>query len=361
MSNLLSSNKDERKQRPIARGVFDYFPQAIAEVANVSFVGNQQHNPGETMHWSREKSTDHADCIARHLIERDTLDSDGLRHSAKVAWRALAMLQLEIEADEKKWGNDDRRDGQSIYDQKHNRQDAVAGFVAGIAEHMGMPGFRVTDLLDVNAYADARIKADPYEPTAFCMYGDPVQAVKVSGFEETEAYSVKAVLTQKAQDEVKLVSLGCSPKVAQHVVGGITYCGVQNAPYVYIFGPMRGYPKFNFPAFDAARDKFVQAGFNVISPADIDRAAGDENSDDQTTFVYRDFYSIFFLKVGTQNNGMLAALPRFERSVGATSEMYLARWLKLPVLSAATGEKLNMLEVCEADVLQSFEDFIKGQ
>jgi dATP/dGTP diphosphohydrolase len=86
-----------RKESPMARGVLDYFPNALMEVAHVSFVGNQQHNLGQEMHWAREKSTDHADCIMRHLAERGTLDSDGLRHSAKVAWRALALLQTEIE------------------------------------------------------------------------------------------------------------------------------------------------------------------------------------------------------------------------------------------------------------------------
>jgi hypothetical protein len=50
------------------------------------------------MHHARGKSNDHADCIARHLVDRGTLDTDGLRHSAKVAWRALALLQEELEA-----------------------------------------------------------------------------------------------------------------------------------------------------------------------------------------------------------------------------------------------------------------------
>jgi hypothetical protein len=49
------------------------------------------------MHHARGKSTDHADCILRHLIDRGTVDTDGIRHSAKVAWRALALLQLELE------------------------------------------------------------------------------------------------------------------------------------------------------------------------------------------------------------------------------------------------------------------------
>ena len=94
----LPTDPQNRKEMPVARGLLDYFPDAVAAVANVSFVGNQQHNPGEPMHWAKDKSTDHADCIVRHLIERGTLDTDGLRHSAKLAWRALALLQIEIEA-----------------------------------------------------------------------------------------------------------------------------------------------------------------------------------------------------------------------------------------------------------------------
>lgn len=79
-------------------GVIDYFPLAIIEVARISKRGNDQHNPGQPLHWARGKSADHADCIARHLIERGTIDTDGQRHSAKAAWRALALLQEELEA-----------------------------------------------------------------------------------------------------------------------------------------------------------------------------------------------------------------------------------------------------------------------
>lgn len=88
-----------RKQRPLARGVLDYFPDALMEVAHTSWVGSQQHNPGEEMRWAKEKSADEADCILRHLKDRGTRDTDGERHSAKVAWRALAMLQRELEAE----------------------------------------------------------------------------------------------------------------------------------------------------------------------------------------------------------------------------------------------------------------------
>jgi len=96
----LPTDSAARKGMPIATGVIDYFPDALAAVAEVSKAGNDKHNPGQPLHWAREKSTDHADCIARHLIERGTIDADGGgRHSAKLAWRALALLQVEIEAE----------------------------------------------------------------------------------------------------------------------------------------------------------------------------------------------------------------------------------------------------------------------
>lgn len=94
----LPTDAKSRKDAPIARGVLDYFPNALAEVAALSRIGNEQHNPGQPMHWAKEKSTDHADCIIRHLIDRGTIDTDGVRHATKVAWRALALLQTELES-----------------------------------------------------------------------------------------------------------------------------------------------------------------------------------------------------------------------------------------------------------------------
>lgn len=98
MSSGLPDDPKKRKTLPLARGVLDYFPAALAAVAEVSFVGNEQHNPGQPMHWARGKSSDHADCAIRHLMDRGLIDTDGLRHTAKAAWRALAELQLELEA-----------------------------------------------------------------------------------------------------------------------------------------------------------------------------------------------------------------------------------------------------------------------
>jgi len=94
---LLPTDPKVRKSYPIGTGVLDYFPLALAEIARVSLQGNEQHNPGEPLHWAREKSGDQSDTLIRHFLERGTLDTDGMRHSAKMAWRALALLQLEME------------------------------------------------------------------------------------------------------------------------------------------------------------------------------------------------------------------------------------------------------------------------
>ena len=89
-----------RKDTPIYSGVVKYFPDALKAVARVSKTGNDQHNPGQPLHWAKEKSTDHEDCIVRHLTDHaggEHWDTDGHLHLAKVAWRALAALQTYIE------------------------------------------------------------------------------------------------------------------------------------------------------------------------------------------------------------------------------------------------------------------------
>lgn len=94
----LPTDSKARKAIPLQNGCYDYFPDALAAVAMLSQAGNDKHNPGEPLHWSREKSSDHADCIARHQQERGKIDpEDGFLHDVKVAWRALAQAQLALE------------------------------------------------------------------------------------------------------------------------------------------------------------------------------------------------------------------------------------------------------------------------
>lgn len=98
------SNSNQRKNQPVFSGVLMYFPDAVKAIASHSWAGNMKHNPGEPLHWAKEKSKDHADCIARHLIDIgptwDAVDpeTDSL-HATALAWRALALLQTVLERD----------------------------------------------------------------------------------------------------------------------------------------------------------------------------------------------------------------------------------------------------------------------
>ena len=88
---------EQRKATPVYTGFLKYFPLAIAEVAKCSKVGNDQHNPNQPLYWDRSKSGDELDALTRHLLEAGTVDTDGILHSTKVAWRAMANLQKELE------------------------------------------------------------------------------------------------------------------------------------------------------------------------------------------------------------------------------------------------------------------------
>lgn len=86
--SIFPDDSAERKTFPLYSGVLQYFPSALAKLANHSYVSNEKHNPGEAIHWARGKSDDHLDAAARHLVEGDL---------AGLAWRALAALQLQCE------------------------------------------------------------------------------------------------------------------------------------------------------------------------------------------------------------------------------------------------------------------------
>lgn len=108
----------------------------------------------------------------------------------------------------------------------------------------------------------------------------------------------------------------------------------------YIAGPMRGYEKYNFPAFDRARDRGIRMGYNIISPADLDREAGiDENSPDITDpaevreIVQRDL-DVITKRLKVENGDGIAVLPDWPISTGAGAEVFVGRWLGLKIIDA---------------------------
>ena len=88
------------KKFPMFEGLLKYFPNALHYVSHVSLRANEQHNPGEPLHWAKEKSTDEPDALLRHLTEvakGNELDEDELLHRGKIAWRSLAFLERYLE------------------------------------------------------------------------------------------------------------------------------------------------------------------------------------------------------------------------------------------------------------------------
>lgn len=97
------SKAKQRKAMPVYSGVLKYFPDALKEVSKASKAGNDQHHPDKPLHWDKTKSFDNEDALVRHLIDhtKDPMDDDGVLHLTKVAWRALASLQIYLESNEK--------------------------------------------------------------------------------------------------------------------------------------------------------------------------------------------------------------------------------------------------------------------
>lgn len=95
----LPEDQEERNAMKLFDGFMAYFPNAMAEVAKLSYAATQQHHPDQPMHWDRSKSTDHLNKIGRHMIDAGKLDDKGQRHAAALAWRAMANLQEELERD----------------------------------------------------------------------------------------------------------------------------------------------------------------------------------------------------------------------------------------------------------------------
>jgi|TARA_R110000851_G_scaffold38098_5_gene97964 hypothetical protein len=85
---LLTHDNEKRKRLPLFTGAVMYFPDALLAVSHVSVGGNNQYHPEKHLHWDKNQPHDHLDSLMRHAVEGEW---------EKVAWRALAQLQNEID------------------------------------------------------------------------------------------------------------------------------------------------------------------------------------------------------------------------------------------------------------------------
>lgn len=104
---------------------------------------------------------------------------------------------------------------------------------------------------------------------------------------------------------------------------------------VYLAGPMRGYPEFNFPAFAKAAAKLRAEGYEVFSPAEkgqeivLDKNPGLQHD----TAFRREVFKADAIAVCESD--IIALMPGWEASAGARAE-----W----ALSAAVGLEFKYLD-----------------
>jgi hypothetical protein len=107
-----------------------------------------------------------------------------------------------------------------------------------------------------------------------------------------------------------------------------------HTPTVYIAGPMRGIEDFNFPAFDEGRDyvKGLLQEYQPISPADVDREAGDCEDLDINN-VAEDLFQTCMrrdLEIVANAHAVLL-LKGWEESTGANNEVFVANACGVPL------------------------------
>jgi len=110
---------------------------------------------------------------------------------------------------------------------------------------------------------------------------------------------------------------------------------------VYIAGPMAGIKDFNFPAFDEAEKRWNGAGHTPISPATISRAVtGKKRIPESNVDSLHIKIAIEIGLICLECCEVIALLPGWEESGGATIELALAQYLGLKVFDAETMKPL---------------------
>ena len=121
---------------------------------------------------------------------------------------------------------------------------------------------------------------------------------------------------------------------------------------IYVAGPMIGVPHFNFPKFDLARDFLKALNYEVVSPADIDRAHGFDAMRLPGDTDWSDFSVTGLNKLEVISRDIEALkqcqaiymLTGWEKSVGAQAEHALAKWMGLEIFSEEVAADEDVLE-----------------
>jgi hypothetical protein len=117
--------------------------------------------------------------------------------------------------------------------------------------------------------------------------------------------------------------------------------------HVYLAGPMRGHPNFNFPAFRAAREWLRDRGINVNCPAENDEQNGLDftgmaGTDAELAAIGFDLEEAFARGVeAALKADCVVVLPGWETSEGSRLEMAAAMKHGKPVFTFSPSGGLN--------------------
>jgi hypothetical protein len=102
---------------------------------------------------------------------------------------------------------------------------------------------------------------------------------------------------------------------------------------IYLSGPMRNYPDFNFPAFHAARESLRDQGHVVVCPAERDLEQG---FDPKRSIAEQDFdvdAALAYDVAALPTVDAIALLPGWQYSAGCAVELERAIELDLLILN----------------------------
>ncbi len=101
---------------------------------------------------------------------------------------------------------------------------------------------------------------------------------------------------------------------------------------IYLSGPMKGYPQSNYPLFMKVAGELREQGHVVYNPAEFKHDGPHE------TFPLRKAFAEY-CKFICEEATAIYLLPGYEKSLGATAELALAKNCKLEIVEwLSTGE-----------------------
>ncbi len=101
---------------------------------------------------------------------------------------------------------------------------------------------------------------------------------------------------------------------------------------IYIAGPMRGIPEYNFPAFMEADDLLTLYGWITINPAQVDIDRGFDPKTPQHTLTKKDLEDFIVRDIHlVMSADAICLLEGWEHSKGVGVEIAIAHYCDIPI------------------------------